>query len=145
MFAAAATGQGISKAPMRSEAASDPRAIVLAFYREALLERRPADAFAKYMAPQFVERKADVPLGTRQAVAKYLQDLIAELPESKWEVLRTVAEGPLVVVHARFTPSPGAAPLAIVDIFRVEGDFIVEHWDVVAHPPKQQVNPNSRF
>jgi predicted SnoaL-like aldol condensation-catalyzing enzyme len=33
----------------------------------------------------------------------------------------------------------------VVDIFRVEGDFIVEHWDVLQEVPSQPLNPNPMF
>jgi predicted SnoaL-like aldol condensation-catalyzing enzyme len=51
----------------------------------------------------------------------------------------------MVFLHARFTPAAGAPPYAIADIFRLKGCKIVEHWDVVAPPPKQQRNPHPRF
>jgi predicted SnoaL-like aldol condensation-catalyzing enzyme len=92
-----------------------------------------------------VEHKADVPDGTRASVAKYLEGLIAELPEAQWEILRVAAEGDLVFLHAKFVPAPGADPYAIADVFRLQDCKIVEHWDVVAPPPKDQSNPNPRF
>lgn len=75
----------------------------------------------------------------------FLEGLIDELPEARWEILRTVAEEDLVFLHARFTPAPGAPPYAIADLFRIEDCAIVEHWDVVGPPREGQPNPNSRF
>jgi len=125
--------------------AATNRAIVDAFYREALIERRPKAAFARHVAPDFIEHKPDVPKGTREAAADFLDGLIKEMPDPQWEVLRIVAEGDLVALHARFTPASGAPPYAIADFFRLEDCKIVEHWDVVAGPPKEQVNPMPRF
>jgi len=121
------------------------RRIVLDLYRLALTERDPRAAFERYAAPGFVEHKADVPEGTREATAAYLEHLIAEFPQPEWTVVRSIAEGDLVFLHVRFTPAPDAAPYAIGDIFRVRNCRIVEHWDVVAPPQDRQVNPNSRF
>jgi predicted SnoaL-like aldol condensation-catalyzing enzyme len=121
------------------------RAIVDAFYRQALVEKQPKAAFEKYVAADFVEHKPSVPTGTREATAEFLEGLIKEVPDPKWEVLRSVAEGDLVVLHVRFTPAPGAPAYAIADFFRVKDCKIVEHWDAVEGPPKEQVNPKPRF
>lgn len=121
------------------------RRIVLAFYNEGLVGLRPRAAFDRYMTPSFVEHKPDVPEGTREAAATFLEQLIANVPQARWEVVRTVAERDLVFLHGRFTPAPGAPPYAIADVFRLEGCKIAEHWDVVSPPPKEQRNPNSRF
>jgi predicted SnoaL-like aldol condensation-catalyzing enzyme len=97
------------------------------------------------MTPQFVEHKPDVPDGTREATASFLEQLIHSVPQPRWEVIRTVAEGDLVFLHGRFTPAAGAPAYAIADVFRLENCKIVEHWDVVASPPSEQRNPNPRF
>jgi predicted SnoaL-like aldol condensation-catalyzing enzyme len=97
------------------------------------------------MAPDFIEHKPDVPRGTRDATASFLAQIIADVPEAKWEIVRTIADRDMVFLHDRFTPAPGAPAYALADIFRVKDCKIVEHWDVVAPPPKDQRNPNSRF
>ena len=121
------------------------RRIVVAFYTEGLIGLQPRRAFERYMAPDFVEHKPDVPQGTRETAATFLEELIADVPEPRWEVLRTIAEGNLVFLHARFTPAAGAPAYAIADVFRLKECKIAEHWDVVAPPPKDQRNPNPRF
>ncbi|WP_332701615.1 nuclear transport factor 2 family protein [Devosia sp.] len=125
-----------------SPSAESSRKVVLEFYDQALIQKKPKLAFERFVSPAFVEHKADVAGGTRDAVATFLEGLIAQLPAARWEVLRTVAEPELVALHARFVPAPGAPAYAIVDIFRVENCRIVEHWDVVA-PPRPQ-SPASR-
>ena len=121
------------------------RQIVADFYRQALIDKQPKSAFDRYMAPEFVEHKPDVPSGTRDGAASFLDGLIKAVPGAKWEVLRIVADGDTVALHARFIPAPGAPPYAIADFFRLKECKIVEHWDVVAGPPKEQANPNPRF
>jgi predicted SnoaL-like aldol condensation-catalyzing enzyme len=144
MILAAAAAVAQPAAECRPSAAAH-RQIVSDFYAEALIGRKPAAAFERYMAPGFVEHKPDVPNGTREGAAAFLEGLIKEVPDPKWEVLRIVADGDLVALHARFTPAPGAPPYAIADFFRLKDCKIVEHWDVVAGPPKEQVNPKPRF
>jgi predicted SnoaL-like aldol condensation-catalyzing enzyme len=125
--------------------AQQNRDIVLAFYQQALIELRPAAAFDRYVAPDFVEHKPDVAEGTRESTVRYLDELIASVPRPHWEVLRTITEGDLVFLHARFTPAPGAPAYAVADVFRLRNCVIVEHWDVVAGPPADPRNPHPRF
>ena len=149
MLSALAGSSTAAAPPESAEAchasAETNRGVVLAFYNEGLVGLRPRAAFERYMSPGFVEHKPDVPQGTREATAAFLGQLIAELPRPRWEVVRTIAEGDFVVLHGRFSPAEGAPPYAIADIFRLEKCRIVEHWDVVAPPPREQRNPNSRF
>lgn len=137
-------------APHSDAAACKPspavnRGIVLRFYDLALVGLKPAEAFSRYVAPDFVEHKPDVARGDRAGTVAYLEELIASVPQPRWEVLRTIAEGDLVFVHARFTPAPGAHAYAIADVFRLRDCTIVEHWDVVAGPPREQRNPRPWF
>lgn len=127
------------------DSAEASRKTVLAFYQEGLVNRQPQRAFLRYMSADFVEHKPDVPKGTREETAKFLAEIIAEVPGARWEIIRTIAEKDMVFLHARFTPAPGAPAYALADIFRVKNCKIVEHWDVVAPPPKDQRNPHSRF
>ncbi len=130
-----------------STAQCDNRDVVVAFYTEALVspERDPRAAFERYMTPDFIEHKPDIPGGTREATASFLEGVIASVPQARWEIIRTIAEGDMVFLHARFTPAEGAPAYAIADVFRVEDCRIVEHWDVVAGPVEGAVNPHSRF
>jgi predicted SnoaL-like aldol condensation-catalyzing enzyme len=123
----------------------DNRRVVLAFYNEGLIGLKPRQAFERYMSADFIEHKPEVPGGTRDATAAFLEQLIADVPKARWTVERTIAEGDFVFLHARFSPAPGAPEYALADIFRLKHCKIVEHWDVVAAPPKEQRNPNSRF
>lgn len=121
------------------------RPVALAFYEEALVGLRPRAAFDRYVTDDFIEHKPDVPEGTKAAAVAFLEGLIREVPQPKWEIVRTISEGDLVFLHARFSPAAGAPHYAIADVFRLKDCKIVEHWDVVAPPPKQSRNPHSRF
>jgi predicted SnoaL-like aldol condensation-catalyzing enzyme len=139
-----------ARAETNSSAPCEPTAeasrnLVLSFYKQALIDKRPRAAFEQYVSPDFIEHKPDVPAGGRDAVADFLEGLVNELPEARWEILRTVAEEDFVFLHARFTPASGAPPYAIADLFRIADCAIVEHWDVVGPPREGQPNSNSRF
>jgi predicted SnoaL-like aldol condensation-catalyzing enzyme len=141
---------GSLRAHEQAGAACEPstkasRDLVLSFYRQALVAKDIRAGFERHVAPGFVEHKPDVPGGTREDTIDFLEGLASELPEARWEILRTVAEDDLVFVHARFFPAPGAPPYALADLFRVEDCSIAEHWDVVGPPREDQPNTQSRF
>ena len=136
---------GTTDKPACETSTENSRKLVLAFYNQALVDKEVRPAFERYVSPGFVEHKPDVPGGTRDAVIGFLEGLVKELPDAKWEILRSVAEDDLVFLHARFSPAPGAPPYAIADLFRIEHCAIVEHWDVVGPPREGQPNTNSRF
>ena len=121
------------------------RRLVLDFYTLGLVERQAQAAFQRYVSPDFVEHKPDIPGGTREATADFLAGIMTDIPDARWEVLRSAAQDDLVFVHARMTPAPGAGAYALADIFRVEDCRIVEHWDVVAGPVEDAPNPHPRF
>ena len=146
LFGGCATAQVVSGTDTRCDGSIEAnRRAVLAFYNEGLVGLQPRMAFQSYMSPDFVEHKPDVPQGTRDAAATFLEQLITNLPQARWEVVRTIAEGDMVFLHGKFTPAPGAPAYAIADVFRLKNCKIAEHWDVVAPPPKDQRNPYSRF
>lgn len=121
------------------------RKIVVEFYNLALVQKETRVAFERYMSEDFVDHKSSMPLGTRDAAIEFLEALISELPNPSWEIIRTISEGDLVFLHARFTPEPNAPAYSIGDIFRLENGKIVEHWDIIGEPVSDQKNPNSRF
>ena len=121
------------------------RFVVESFYRRALEQKAVRAAFEGYVNPDFVEHKPDIASGDREGAIRFLEGLIAEAPQARWELLRVVAEGDTAAVHARMVPAPGAPAYAIADFFRVANCRIVEHWDVVAAPPKDAPNRVPRF
>jgi predicted SnoaL-like aldol condensation-catalyzing enzyme len=128
-----------------AETSQDSKAVVLAFYRLALHDFKPAEAFSRYAASDFVEHSADSTDGTAKSTVAFLEDLTRKFPDPKWEIVRTIAEGDMVFLHVRVTPAPDAPPIAVAEIFRVREGKIVEHWDVIQHAPEHPANPNSMF
>ena len=119
-----------------------PKSVVLEFYKLALEQFKPKEAFEKYATPDFVEHSADI-AGTREAAIAFLRDLITRFPAPKWEIVRSAAEGDLVFLHVHVTPAPSERGVAIVEIFRVANGKIVEHWDVIQPVPEKPVNSKS--
>jgi predicted SnoaL-like aldol condensation-catalyzing enzyme len=76
------------------------------------------------------------------ATAIWLRDAFGDI---RWEIHDAIAEGDLVAVHSHYVNAPGERGQAIVDLFRVRGGKIVEHWDVIQDVPATSANDNGMF
>jgi len=137
-------GEPIPLAKCRDGAGSN-RFVVENFYRRALEQKQVRSAFEGYVSPTFVEHKPDVASGDREGAIRFLEGLMAQVPQAQWRIVRIVADAEGVAVHATMIPAPGAPAYVIADFFRVADCRIVEHWDVVAGPPASAANPLPRF
>lgn len=125
--------------------ACEPDRLVQSFYTLGLVEKQVRPAFERFVSADFIEHKPDIATANREGAIAFLETLVADLPDARWEILRVAGDGELVAVHARFTAADGAPAYAIADFFRVEGCLIREHWDVISPPPVDAPNPLSRF
>ena len=69
----------------------------------------------------------------------------ARFPDAKVEVKRALADGDHVLVHwhaIRFAGDPGHA---IMDLFRVTGGLLAEHWESVQEVPPHMPHDNGMF
>ena len=72
--------------------------------------------------------------------------MIPTLTGLTYEPGMAVADGDLVMVHGRYT-GWGPKPMVAVDIFRLEGGKVVEHWDVMQEevPAANTASGNAMF
>ncbi|MFE2503618.1 MULTISPECIES: nuclear transport factor 2 family protein [Streptomyces] len=98
--------------------------IVTTAMRELFVEK-DLTALDRYWAEPYVQHSPQLPdgLGTLRAAVPGLEGF-------SWEPQRVAAQGDLVFTHS-LVHGWGSGPTVIVDIFRLENDRIVEHWDVV--------------
>ena len=130
-----------AQATPEQEAAN--KAAVLAFYEKGL-NQKDADAALKYVGDRYVQHNpnaADGPEGFRQFIA-FLRD---KYPASHSEIKRVFTDGDCVILHVHAVREPGTRGNAIIDIFRLEGGKIVEHWDAVQPIPEKAANSNGMF
>jgi predicted SnoaL-like aldol condensation-catalyzing enzyme len=116
---------------------------VLAFY-ETALNQRDADAALQLVGSQYRQHNplvADEYVGLR----KYLAWIQENFPKSHSKILRVFVDGDYVLLHVHRVRTPGTRGDAIVDIFRLENEKIVEHWDVIQPIPETAANPNTMF
>jgi predicted SnoaL-like aldol condensation-catalyzing enzyme len=130
-----------------AHAADGPReahnkALVLTFYQQ-LFGDKDVSAIERYVAEGYIQHNPTVPTG-RAAIQQLFAKVFAGAPRTKVDVRRIAADGDLVWLHVR-APGPDGRVSAIVDIFRVEGERIVEHWDVIQTVPEKAANENTMF
>jgi predicted SnoaL-like aldol condensation-catalyzing enzyme len=117
--------------------------LVLEMYREVLIKMDAAKV-DRYISPDYLQHSSLAPPG-REALKQFLQMIRKESPDARTEIKRAFVDGEHVVCHVHVMRFPGDPGLAVVDIFRVAGNQIAEHWDVLMEVPPNPVNTNSIF
>ena len=75
----------------------------------------------------------------RDALAEKFGD-----PEFDVTVERMLVDGDLCALHIR-ARRDGKPAAAVVDFYRADGDYVVEHWDVIQPWPAQSANDHPMF
>jgi predicted SnoaL-like aldol condensation-catalyzing enzyme len=101
---------------------------------------------SRYINPdKYIQHSATVPDGFDGLMA-LVSNFDEQFDDYAVSVKRMIAEGDYVVAHCHYTyGSRGGLGKAIVEIFRFEGDLIVEHWDVIQDVPAVRANTNNMF
>ncbi|MCH6255047.1 hypothetical protein MLD52_00700 [Puniceicoccaceae bacterium K14] len=109
---------------------------VIDFYTDVILFR-DGNAIDNYIGDTYIQHNPNLGDGKEE-----LRDFVGlnRRDEPTGEIVRVIAEGDLVVLHVR-----DFSGLAIMDIFRVAGCEIVEHWDVIQSIPEMSRNDNTMF
>jgi predicted SnoaL-like aldol condensation-catalyzing enzyme len=96
------------------------------------------------VSPEFQHHNAYFP-GDTKSLKTGMADAHKQFPGTQLDVQRAIAEGDLVAVHSRVQHAPDRPAIAVVHIFRFEGDKIAELWDVGMEVPKDSPNKNGAF
>jgi predicted SnoaL-like aldol condensation-catalyzing enzyme len=117
--------------------------VVLDFYEKAINQKN-FEAAAVHFGPRYTQHNPNAADGP-EGLKAFLGFLREKFPASRSEVKRVFAEGDYVILHVHAVREPGTRGSAIVDIFKLEGGKIVEHWDVVQPVPEKALNANGMF
>jgi predicted SnoaL-like aldol condensation-catalyzing enzyme len=127
--------------------AATPKEVVTAFMEQAFVQGQARAAAQKYIsADKYIQHNPQAADGRET----FIKGFAAFVDSSTYRcvIKRVLTEGDLVVVHSHCKDKPASAKdlgAAVVDIFRVEGDKIVEHWDVEQKVPAKAANKNTMF
>ena len=118
-------------------------ALVLGMFAEVL---NPMDSAAvdRFIAPGYIQHNQGVEPG-RDALKAFLDVIRQQTPQAVHDVKRAFVDGDHVTVHYHVRRWPDDPGWAVIDIFRVEGGLIAEHWDVMQDVVEGGPNPNSPF
>ncbi|MDN3023367.1 nuclear transport factor 2 family protein [Streptomyces sp. S.PB5] len=122
--------------------ASNKKLVTTAF--DQLLVKKDLSALDRYWSSEYEQHNPNIPNGVDGAKAG-LGGYFKQFPQLKVTPKRVIAEGDLVAVHSHYVNAPGERGQAIVDLFRVRGGKIVEHWDVIQDVPATSANDNGMF
>jgi len=118
------------------------KAIVREFLTKTFTDR-DFTALERWLSPDDIHHNPFIPAqrsGLRTLVERYHECRHYE------PGMIIIAEGDLIMAHGRYSGGGGKTLIA-ADIFRFEGDLIVEHWDVLQEevPAEKTVAGNAMF
>ncbi len=116
---------------------------VLAFYQAAINDK-DFEAASVYMGEDYIQHNPLAATGP-SGLKAFVDFARKQAPNFKVEFKRVLADGDYVVVHCRATSGPDDRGSAVIDIFRLEGGKVVEHWDVIQPIPETSMNKNTMF
>ncbi|WP_426422122.1 nuclear transport factor 2 family protein [Bradyrhizobium genosp. A] len=136
-------GSGSLARAQESAAEAQNKQIVLEFYEKALNGKNP-DAAAAFFGAHYTQHNPGVADGV-EGFQKFVEFLRQKYPQAHSESKHVFADGNYVIVHSHAIQEPGTRGAAIIDIFRLENQKIVEHWDVIQPVPETVSNSNGMF
>jgi len=119
--------------------------IVLDFYQKSLNEGDVDAAFRLYGGKYYRQHNPLVEDG-QDGLNKFVSWIGKNHPGAHGDIKRVFADGDYVILHSHWHGLfGGATGEAVVDVFRVEGGKVVEHWDVIQPIPEKSANTNTMF
>ena len=122
--------------------AYNKKLVTVAF--DQLLVKKDLSAIDRYWGAEYHQHNPNIADGV-EGVKSGLGAYFKQFPQLTVTPKRVIAEGDLVAVHSHYVNAPGERGQAIVDLFRVRGGKIVEHWDVIQDVPATSANGNGMF
>jgi predicted SnoaL-like aldol condensation-catalyzing enzyme len=121
-----------------------PKEVVTRFMTRFYIDKKVREAFETWVDPGYVQHNPMAATG-RDAAISFLEPFFAQHPDIHYSIARVIADGNLVAVHSHGKFAADDRGVAVVDILRVEGCKVVEHWDVVQPVPEKSANSNGMF
>ncbi|HEU4651352.1 MAG TPA: nuclear transport factor 2 family protein [Croceibacterium sp.] len=119
------------------------REVAERFIQLFYVEDNPRDAFMSWMHPDYIQHNPNAPTG-RDATLAMMEASLARLPDLSHEVKRVIwGDADLVAIHFHFKYERASRGYSVVDILRIDGGYIREHWDVMQEVPDPATAKNS--
>ena len=121
-----------------------PKQVVTRFMTQFYVDKKVREAFETWVDPGYIQHNPMAQTG-REAAIQFLEPFFAQHPAIHYSIARVIADGNLVAVQSHGVFAPDDRGIAVVDILRVEGCKVMEHWDVVQPVPEKAANSNGMF
>lgn len=121
-----------------------PKDVATRFMTEFYINKQVRKAFETWVDPGYIQHNPMAATGRDAAIA-FLEPFFAQNPGVNYSIKRIIADGNLVAVHAHGRFSAEDRGMAVVDILRIQGCKVMEHWDVVQPVPEKAANTNGMF
>jgi len=119
------------------------RQVAERFIQLFYVEDNPRDGFMCWMHPDYIQHNPNAPTG-RDATLAMMESSLSRLPDLSHDVKRVIwGDADLVAIHFHFRYEPDSAGYAVVDILRIDGGYIREHWDVLQEVPDPATSKNA--
>jgi predicted SnoaL-like aldol condensation-catalyzing enzyme len=115
--------------------------MVANLYQEVFGDKN-IDAVDKYIADNYIQHNPAVADG-REALKSALKIWFKDAPKEKIDIQHLGADGNFVYIHTK--SKRGSKAVSVIDIFRVDGGKVVEHWDVIQEVPAKSANDHPMF
>jgi predicted SnoaL-like aldol condensation-catalyzing enzyme len=83
--------------------------------------------------------------GDKESLMKAMEENAIENPDKILDIRHIVAEDNMVAVHSHIKQTPDDKGMAVVHLFRFQGDRISEFWDIAMQVPEKMINENEMF
>jgi|SRR5690606_13526291 len=100
------------------------------------------EAFGLYVGKNFKHHNAYFK-GDGNTLMLTMEESHKQTPNKVFEIQRALEDGDQVAIHSRIVQ--GDQEMAVMHIFKFEGDKIIELWDFGQLVPKDMVNENGMF
>ena len=125
-----------------------PKEVVTQFLQEFYIEKKVRSSFEKWVDPGYIQHNPYAQTGREAAIA-FLTKFVEGNRGQRTTIHRVIADGNLVAAHSHGWQEQGTPEqkrgFAVVDMFRVEGCKVMEHWDVISPVPETSANTNTMF
>jgi predicted SnoaL-like aldol condensation-catalyzing enzyme len=129
--------------PEPSKKAWDRKQIAISFLKLASSGKLD-EAYGNHISSNFRHHNPYF-RGDAESLKAGMAEAQKKFPNTTLDVQHVFEADDLVAVHSRVRHSPDTPEIAVVHIFRFEGDRIVEMWDVGQEAPKDSPNENGMF
>jgi predicted SnoaL-like aldol condensation-catalyzing enzyme len=120
-----------------------PREVAERFIEVFYDRNRLVEAFRAWVHPDYIQHDPNSATG-RDGTIEALDAHMKRSPRMSHDVKRVIyGDDGTVAVHYHFRHAPDQRGLAVVDIFRIENGYLVEHWDIIQPLPDPATVKNS--